>query len=150
MSFADARMGGTPPRHLDLLNGLPNSLIGSLVEAIESASVSTIELRHWGGAMARGDGPAGHRSAPLSMIADAADPDLIEALQPWATGGSFLNFLSDPSRTESAHTPENYARLREIKAEWDPDNFFSFGHNIAPAPFGETGALAADTTVSIA
>ena len=150
MSYADARMGGTPPRHLELLNGLPDSLIGSLVEAIESASVSTIELRHWGGAMGRGDGPAGHRSAPLSVIADTPDPDLIEALQPWATGGSFLNFLSDPSRTESAYTPENYARLREIKADWDPDNIFSFGHNIAPAVVTKTGALGADASLSIA
>jgi FAD/FMN-containing dehydrogenase len=133
--YADARMGGTPPRHLELLNGLPNALIEPLVEAIadEQSPVSTVELRHWGGAMAHGDAPVGHRSVPLSVIADAADPSLVEALSPWATGGSFLNFLSDSSLTESAYTAENYARLREIKAEWDPDNFFSFGHSIPPA-----------------
>ena len=46
---------------------------------------------------------------------------------------TFLNFLSDTSRTASAYTPENHARLRDVKAEWDPDNFFSFGHHIRPA-----------------
>jgi FAD/FMN-containing dehydrogenase len=131
--YADARMGGTPPRQLELLNGLPDALIEPLVSAIEDERASTIELRHWGGAMAQGDGPTGHRSAPLSVIADSTDATLSDALQPWATGGSFLNFLSDTSRTARAYTPENYARLRELKAEWDPYNFFSFGHGIAPA-----------------
>jgi FAD/FMN-containing dehydrogenase len=131
--FADARMGGTPPRRLELLNGLPDALIEPLVSAIEDERASTIELRHWGGAMAHGDGPVGHRSAPLSLIADAADAELGDAVRPWATGGSFLNFLSDTSRTATAYTLENYARLRDVKAEWDPDNFFSFGHSIPPA-----------------
>jgi FAD/FMN-containing dehydrogenase len=131
--FADARMGGTPPRQLELLNGLPDRLIESLVSAVEDERVSTIELRHWGGAMASGDGAVGHRSVPLSVIADTTDAELSGALQPWATGGTFLNFLSDVSRTASAYTPENYARLRDVKAEWDPDNFFSFGHNIEPS-----------------
>jgi FAD/FMN-containing dehydrogenase len=133
VAFADARMGGTPPRQLELLNGLPDGLIGPLVSAIEDSRVNTIELRHWGGAMATGDGAVGHRGAPLSVIADTTDESLSDALQPWATGGTFLNFLSDVSRTASAFTPENYARLRDVKAEWDPDNFFSFGHNIRPA-----------------
>jgi|1185.fasta_scaffold15060_1 FAD/FMN-containing dehydrogenase len=133
VAYADARMGGTPPRRLELLNGMPDALIDPLVSAVEDERVSTIELRHWGGAMANGDGPVGHRSAPLSLIADTVDAALSDALQPWATGGSFLNFLSDTTRTATAYTPENYARLRELKAEWDPDNFFSFGHNIRPA-----------------
>ena len=138
VSYADARMGGTPPNKVDLLNGLPDAVIGSLVQAIEdeSSPVTTVELRHWGGAMARppeGAGPVGHRSVPLSVIADAEHPDLVEALRPWATGGSFLNFLKDTSRTASAYTPENYARLRDVKADWDPGNLFCFGHNIRPA-----------------
>ena len=133
VGFADARMGGTPPRRLELLNGLPDALIEPLVSAVAEERVSTIELRHWAGAMAHGDGPVGHRGAPLSLIADVDDATLSDELAPWATGGSFLNFLSDTSRTATAYTSENYARLREVKAEWDPDNLFSFGHNIRPA-----------------
>jgi FAD/FMN-containing dehydrogenase len=133
VQYADARMGGTPPRRLELLNGLPNALIEPLVSAVADERVTTVELRHWGGAMADGDGPVGHRSAPLSLIADADDPTLSAELAPWATGGSFLNFLSDTSRTATAYTAEDYSRLREVKAEWDPANLFSFGHNIRPA-----------------
>jgi hypothetical protein len=143
MSYADARMGGTPPRQLELLTGLPDALIGPLVEALEDGRVSAIELRHWGGAMASGDGPVGHRSVPLSVIADAADPELSDELRPWATGGSFLNFLSDTSRTASAYTGDDYRRLREVKADWDPDNFFSFGHDIRPAAAVKTTATPA-------
>jgi FAD/FMN-containing dehydrogenase len=137
--YADARMGGTAPRHLDLLNGLPDALIEPLLSAVEDERVSTVELRHWGGAMAHGDGPVGHRRAPLSVIADAADAQLAESLRPWATGGTFLNFLSDTSRTESAYTREDHGRLRELKAEWDPDNLFASGHNIAPAGHAVVG-----------
>jgi FAD binding domain/Berberine and berberine like len=138
VSYADARMGGTPPNKLDLLNGLPDALIGPLVQAIddEGSPVTTVELRHWGGAMAHppeGAGPVGHRDVPLSVIADAEHPDLVEALGPWATGGSFLNFVKDTSRTATAYTLEDHARLREVKADWDPGNLFCFGHNIPPA-----------------
>jgi len=144
MSYADARMGGTPPKHLDLLNGLPDALIDPLIEAIEDSPVSTIEIRHWGGAMANPAGPVGHRGVPLSVIADAAHPQLAEQLRPWATGGSFLNFLSDTSRTASAYTREDYARLREVKASWDPSNFFSMGHNIPPAVAVRARSLPSD------
>src|SRR5689334_4224849 len=67
--FADAAMGGVAPRRLDLVTGLPDAAIAAVVAAGETASV---EVRHWGGAMARPGrdaGPAGHRAVPLSVIA---------------------------------------------------------------------------------
>jgi hypothetical protein len=54
-------------------------------------------------------------------------------LRPHATGGSFLNFLGDPDRIADAYTPEDYRRLTEVKAAWDPDNVFRGNHNIPPA-----------------
>jgi Berberine and berberine like len=86
------------------------------------------------GAMARPGpeaGPVGHRT--FSVILDASVPDLADALRPYATGGSFLNFLSDPMRTETTYTTVNYRRLREVKATYDPQNLFRLGHNIPPA-----------------
>ncbi len=92
-------------------------------------TANEIEVRYWGGAMAEGDAPVGHRDAPFSVTVDGTD----EALAAQATGGSFLNFLHDTTRTETAYTPANYARLREVKRAYDPDNVFALGHNIAPA-----------------
>jgi FAD binding domain/Berberine and berberine like len=135
--YADVAMGGTAPRHLDLLEGLGDPVIDFLVEAgqDEGLGISTIEIRHWGGAMARPGadaGPIGHRDVPFSVIADSAEPALVETLRPHATGGSFLNFLSDTSRTESAYTPADYRGLGEVKAAYDPDCVFSRGHSIPP------------------
>ncbi|HKE68146.1 MAG TPA: BBE domain-containing protein [Nocardioidaceae bacterium] len=51
----------------------------------------------------------------------------------YATGGSFLNWLHDASRTADAYTPSDYAALREVKRAYDPDNVFHRHHNIRPA-----------------
>jgi FAD/FMN-containing dehydrogenase len=136
--FADAAMGGTAPRHLDLLHALPDAVIETLVEAgaDPDSPVGTVEVRHWGGAMARPDadaGPVGHRSVPLSVIVDAQVPSVVEALRPHATGGTFLNFLADPAKTQAAYTADDYDRLREVKRSYDPENVFRLNHNIAPA-----------------
>jgi FAD/FMN-containing dehydrogenase len=131
--FADAAMGGTAPRHLDLFETLPDGAIDTLVAAGEHA---TVEVRHWGGAMSRpapDAGPVGQRSVRLSAIVDAPAPGLAAALARYATGGSFLNFLADPARTETAFTAANLRRLREVKRAHDPDEVFSVGHAIAPA-----------------
>src|SRR3954447_22151065 len=54
--FADAAMGGTAPRHLDLFESLPDRAIDALLAAGEHA---TVEVRHWGGAIARPCADAG-------------------------------------------------------------------------------------------
>jgi FAD/FMN-containing dehydrogenase len=131
--FADAAMGGTAPRRLDLVETLPDAIIETLVAASEEA---TVEVRHWGGAMARpaaDAGPAGHRGVPLSVIVAAVVPEVAEALDPHATGGSFLNFLADPARVETAFTPANLRRLRTVKRAYDPENVFRTGLHVAPA-----------------
>ncbi|NUP78312.1 MAG: FAD-binding protein, partial [Nonomuraea sp.] len=130
-SFAGTAMGGTPARHLDLFDTMPDEVIDTLVRA--SAEAGTIEIRHWGGAMSRPApeaGPVGHRSTSLSVIVDTRVPGLAGELRPHANGGSFLNFLSDTTRTATAHTPADRARLRAIKRAYDPDGFFRVGHTI--------------------
>ena len=138
--FADAAMGGTAPRHLDLFESLPDGAIDLLLAASEHA---TVEVRHWGGAIASQPeaGPAGHRATALSAIVDAPRPELAAALAPYATGGSFLNFLADAARTDSAFTAPNLRRLREVKRAYDPDELFSVGHAVAPAGGRETARL---------
>jgi hypothetical protein len=99
--YAGAAMGGTPPRHVELFDELSDAAI----EAVTAADAPTVEVRHWGGAIAArapGMGPTGARATRLSVIADAHLP----GLAPHATGGAFLNFLSDrPGRRRRSRPP---------------------------------------------
>ena len=133
------RRFGTRPRHLDLFRRLPDSVLDFLVDAGRDVGlgISTIEIRYWGRAMSKPGpdaGPIGHRDARFSVIADTAEPALAETFRPHATGGSFLNFLSDPGRAAAADTRSDYRRLREVKASYDPDDVFRRGHRIPPLP----------------
>ena len=60
------------------------------------------------------------------------------------TGSVFLNFtgVSDEAVTvgvESAFDKANLQRLEEIKAHYDPDNFFRLNNNIVPASYPSRG-----------
>ncbi|MFG3438847.1 FAD-binding oxidoreductase [Nonomuraea sp. NPDC047897] len=164
MTFAEAvpAFGGPPPapmvveQHLDLLRQVPDDVIEAVMTAVEASGpgegsrLMAIELRHWGGAMARpapDAGPVGHRDVPFSMIATAVPTDtpsgrdraagagvreVAAALRPHATGGSFLNFLTNPARTRDAYTLADHARLSRVKQVWDPENVFGRVHNIPP------------------
>ncbi|NRQ36667.1 FAD-binding oxidoreductase, partial [Nonomuraea sp. NN258] len=80
-TFAEAAesFGGPPPprmpllQHLELLPEIGDDVIEALVKSTD-LPLTAVELRHWGGAMARPDadaGPVGHRDAPFSIIATA-------------------------------------------------------------------------------
>jgi FAD/FMN-containing dehydrogenase len=43
-----------------------------------------------------------------------------------------VNFLGDPGRADTAYTPEDLRRLREVKRAYDPTNFFHLNANIRP------------------
>ena len=62
--------------------------------------------------------------------------ELIEALGPH-TVGTYLNFpglLEEGEAQLRAGFGDNYERLVEVKARWDPDNVFRLNHNIPPRP----------------
>ncbi|QNE20060.1 FAD-binding oxidoreductase [Kribbella qitaiheensis] len=129
MPFGESAMGGTPARYLDLVDTLPDDLIDSLADLPDA----TVEIRHWGGAMAHPGpdaGPVGHRDATYSLIIDQELPHLTDVLR--TTGRTFVNFLADPTHTQTAYTPADYNRLRTIKRTYDPTNFFHLNHNIRP------------------
>ncbi len=152
-SFPDAAAMMPPPppaiseMHIELLREIPDEVVDAAVEGADG--VMGIELRHWGGEMARpGEdaGPIGHRHVPFSVVAggQAETPEdaermmagvrtIADKLRPHSTGGSFLNFLGDSARTANAYTDGDYARLRQVKSAYDPDNVFAANHNIPPA-----------------
>jgi FAD/FMN-containing dehydrogenase len=129
--YADAATPGTAPRHFHLFERLGDAVIAAVVDSPANA----VEIRRWGGAMAAAGpdaGPAGHRQVPFSVTVDGS-PEAAAPLAPHATGGTFLNFLHDTTRTRAAYTPADYARLRDVKRAYDPDNVLARGHAIAPA-----------------
>jgi len=119
-------IGGTAPRRFELLRDVP---VDAILRTAETAGA--VEVKRWGGAIARGNTPAGHRQVPFSVTVDGEN---IGPLTPHVTGSSFLNFLKDPSRTRDAYTAADLARLLELKRAYDPDNLFGVGHSVVPSP----------------
>jgi hypothetical protein len=109
-------------------------------------------LFHLGGQIARLPGDcsaAGGRDAGHALVINAAWPeggpahpdigwcrDTFRALQPFATGAVYVNFLhndEDDARVRTAYGPR-YQHLTHLKARYDPRNIFRNNQNIPPAP----------------
>jgi len=60
--------------------------------------------------------------------------DFSAAMQPFATGGVYLNFEQEPGEdhVRLGYTPEKWTRLVALKEEWDPQNVFRSNANIVP------------------
>jgi hypothetical protein len=161
MSFAEVdriHMDPTEPMPAvvrgTLLAGLPDSLIDALL-AVAGPGVDTalamVELRLMGGALARPatipNAVAGRDGAfaltvvapappPLAAVAALVTAQVVEAVAPWATGSSLVNFHhGDP---HSPWAPEVLDRLRRLKAEVDPRDVF--GGLVSAFALAEVGA----------
>jgi hypothetical protein len=55
-----------------------------------------------------------------------------DAMRPFATGASYLNFTPEADRVRDAYGDEKYARLQAIKVVYDPGNLFRLNQNIRP------------------
>ena len=131
----------------ELSDGLINTLVdyGSRLPSPQSE----IFVAQLGGATNRVAADATaypHRDVEFVMNVhtrwDTADQDNVcivwarefyEATEPFATGGVYVNFISeDEDRIRGAYGA-NYARLSEVKVKYDPDNFFSVNQNVRPS-----------------
>lgn len=66
------------------------------------------------------------------MIAWAKD--YWTALHPYSSGGGYVNMMMDEGTDNvRAAYRDNYARLAQVKAEYDPDNLFHVNQNIKPS-----------------
>ncbi|MFD2467936.1 FAD-binding oxidoreductase [Amycolatopsis silviterrae] len=141
------RMFGPPEpsqaarERIDMFTELSDPVVAALTGDLVDASTA-VNIRHWGGAMARPDagaGPVGHRDVPFSVLLKSAatssrigDLMLANELAPHRTGGAVLNFLTDPRLTATAYTREDYRRLTALKRRHDPGNLLGHNHNIPP------------------
>jgi FAD/FMN-containing dehydrogenase len=139
--------------HGDYLASLSDGAIETLVEGGRSMTSPLHEILFFplGGAIARVDADAtafGDRTAPwgvwtVGQWTDPAEDDVHRAwtratsaaLQPWTTGGVYVNAIGEPDETRKIAAYGGRAkleRLRALKREWDPDNLFRLNHNIEP------------------
>jgi FAD/FMN-containing dehydrogenase len=132
--------------------GLPDALIDTAVERFAAAPspMTSILFEHFHGAVTR-VGPTEtavpHREPGWNVLvpsvwSDPVDTDAnirwtretFAGLRPHLAARRWLNYLGDDQGDDAiraAYGP-NYARLREIKRRYDPDNVFHLNHNIAP------------------
>jgi FAD/FMN-containing dehydrogenase len=135
------------------LSELSDEAIGEIVELAgrRPGPLSDIVVWHHGGAMSRvgeSETAYGGRDAPFLVTAEASwrDPaqtdaeiawarEVWDAMEGYSTGGVYLNFPGLGEEKEElarAGYGENYERLAELKAKYDPDNLFRMNINIPP------------------
>jgi len=134
------------------LDALTDGAIDVVARRTESlpGELTIVYLEPMGGAIAQVDSDATafpHRCAAFGLHIlpgwrEAADDDaniawassFLAEFAPHATGGVYVNLLGgDETERVPAAYGRNYARLREIKRRFDPDNRFRSNHNIPPA-----------------
>jgi hypothetical protein len=136
----------------ELSEGAIEAIAGRAQE--RPAPLTLVNVFSMGGAIAKigpEDTAFATRSAPFmvsidGMWTDAADDaanvawvrSTWEAVKEFGTGEVYLNFTGRADEAPDAGVDSalgrNLARLAEIKAKYDPDNFFRVNDNIAPAP----------------
>jgi FAD/FMN-containing dehydrogenase len=134
-----------------LLSELPTAGVEELVSAAGPGSgspLAMVELRHMGGALARRSPGAGARATlpgsvamlSLGVAEDEASAatartylDAVErAVLPYHIG-DYSNLVMKPADASSFFDANTWARLRQIKALYDPSDLFKGNHHIPPA-----------------
>jgi hypothetical protein len=137
------------------LDELPDDAIDAIASRAQDrpAPLTLVNTFHMGGAIANvdpEDTAFSERSSPFmvsidGMWDDPADNDAnvawvrsaFEQIGKFGTGGVYLNFtgLADEELTAGVDSAlgRNLKRLAEVKAKYDPDNFFRVNNNILPA-----------------
>jgi FAD/FMN-containing dehydrogenase len=134
-----------------LLSDLPSAGVDELVSAVGPGSgspLAMVELRHMGGALARRSPGAGARATlpgslamlSLGVVEDEASTataktyleSVDRAVLPYRTG-DYPNFVMEPTDASGFFDADTWARLRLVKALYDPSELFMGNHYIPPA-----------------
>jgi hypothetical protein len=158
MSYLDVDMV-----HADPQEPLPYEEAGALLHSFDADAEAAflaaagpgsdcplilIELRPLGGALSLGgvgtDAVSGRDAAfsllaigltapPIATATTAAIRSLIQAMAPYSTGRTLVNFHGTPGDATDrarAWSPQTYEELATAKSRWDPANLLRFGHTI--------------------
>lgn len=136
-----------------LLSGLPHRAVDDLLAAVGPGSgsgtvLTALQLRHMGGALGRPPEGAGARATlpgEVLVVALGVAPDDAAARSVTARidgalasvehlrVGDYPNFVEVPADASGFFDPATWARLRRVKAAYDPDDVFRGNHHIPPA-----------------
>ena len=134
-----------------IMTGLSDEVIDTLVDGYRGASspYSSVLIEHLGGAVSRvpqEETVFPHRAAAYEIVimpmwTTAAESeshigwadDLWQAIQPFSTGGAYVNYLGNEGedRVRAAYGA-NFPRLVMLKNKYDPANLFCRNQNIKP------------------
>lgn len=144
---------GPVPAHGDgmLLNGLDAEAITEFTRVSDATGslLLSLELRQLDGAVRRGDpngGAVAALDAEFALFAVGITPtphaaaavrgavDAVHAaMASWASGGHYLNFAEVSRCGDELLGATTHARLRQIKAIYDPLNIIRANHPVMPA-----------------
>ena len=134
-----------------------HSLIDELpVAAIEDvarisgpgSSLTMVQFRHMGGALARPEPGAGARATlpgnvsmfALGVVPDAdsegavlAELEAVSAAVAPYRAGDYPNFVEEPTDASAFFEADTWNRLRRVKALYDPQDVFKGNHHVPPA-----------------
>jgi FAD/FMN-containing dehydrogenase len=135
------------------LAGLTDDAIRAMIDCFAGCPtpMGALFLEHFHGAVTRiGETETAfpHRAKGFNLLVlaewlNANDTDACvawaresyAATLPFMGTSRYVNYLADDERGDpvvAAYGP-NYRRLQQVKAKYDPDNFFRINHNITPA-----------------
>ena len=139
----------------EFLKNLSDDAIDAIIERVNAvpSPLSAVVLEQFGGAYRRvgaEETAFTHRDWDynLLIISRWNDPSesathiewarsVWQAMQPFAAGGVYVNYLEPgqdgTDRIQAAYGPKNYARLAQVKRQYDPTNVFRLNQNIPPA-----------------
>ena len=135
-----------------LVRELTAESVDAFVDAAGPDSGSPLllaELRHAGGALAASAAGAGalpciDAAFVLNAIGSPMDPGQAEAIErhldvvcdavePWTTGGCYLNFAERRADVEALFPPDTGRRLSAVKERWDPGGLFRANYTLPGA-----------------
>jgi FAD/FMN-containing dehydrogenase len=135
----------------DLSDAAINTLVDHSARMKPLSPFAAVHIHHWEGAVKRQNAEAtafAYRDVRyvLNIVGLWMEPgdadqhvvwvrDFAQAIQPFATGQAYLNFLGDegPARVKAAYGAERYGRLVALKDKYDPTNLFRLNQNIRPS-----------------
>jgi hypothetical protein len=148
--------------HLDPEQPVPVKSTSALLDDVEPGGYEAVaaatqpplawgEIRHLGGALARTPAGAGslgslrgqYLAFGVGIPTDSDQRDLAtaldrfrDALTPYDNGTLYYNFSEAPANAARFYTDDAYARLRHLRAEFDPDGLMVANHPIPAATEG--------------
>ena len=119
-----------------------------LVGPNAETSLTSFEVRHLGGALARsapGGGAQAKIDAQFAMVTGGLTPTpelrdgvrahtqaVLDALTRWRAGYDYYNFEETPAEASAVLPGDTYRRLQAIKASYDPDQAIISAHPVHP------------------